>query len=106
WIATQAGLSRFDRKTGLFKTYTTEQGLPNNVIFGIIGDDKKDLWISTDKGICRFSPATNTFRNFTVVDGLQGNEFKEKAFCKSSTGAFYFGGNNGFNVFYPYSIRK
>ena len=40
-----------------------------------------------------------------MVDGLQGNEFKEQAFCKSTSGAFYFGGNNGFNIFYPDKIE-
>ena len=30
---------------------------------------------------------------------------KEQAYCKSRSGAMYFGGNNGFNQFFPYSIR-
>jgi signal transduction histidine kinase/ligand-binding sensor domain-containing protein len=105
WIATVAGLSFLDAKTNLFKTYTTADGLPNNVIFGILEDEKKNLWISTSKGISRYNPVTKEFKNFGIADGLQGNEFKEHAFCRSSTGAMYFGGNNGFNQFFPDSIK-
>lgn len=104
WIATASGLSVMNLKTNIIKNYTVEDGLPNNNIFGILEDDNGNFWISTNKGISRFNPATSTFKNFGVVDGLQGNEFKEQAFCKSSSGAFYFGGNNGFNMFYPNKI--
>jgi len=104
WIATASGLSALDMKTGVIKNYTVEDGLPNNHIYGILEDDNGHLWISTGKGISDFNAKTNTFKNYGVMDGLQGNEFKDQAFCKSSAGAFYFGGNNGFNVFYPGKI--
>ncbi|QEC66464.1 response regulator [Panacibacter ginsenosidivorans] len=106
WIATNAGLSVMDRRTGNFTNYTTEQGLPSNLIFGIIEDNNRCLWISTGNGICRMDINSKTFKSYSVNDGLQGNEFKEKAFCKSSNGSFYFGGNNGFNVFSPNNIAK
>ncbi|MBK5271639.1 MAG: PAS domain S-box protein [Bacteroidia bacterium] len=105
WISTMIGLNSLDRKTSAFTVYTTKDGLPNNTIFGILEDNKKNLWISTDKGISRFNPAAKTFKNFGIADGLQSNEFKGAAFCKSRSGAMYFGGNNGFNQFYPYNIR-
>ena len=37
---------------------------------------------------------------------MQGNEFKEMAYCKDHSGLMYFGGNNGFNVFDPSSIKQ
>lgn len=106
WIATNAGLSVMDRRTGNFTNYMVEQGLPSNLIFGIIEDDRRCLWISTGNGICKMDINNRTFKNYSVNDGLQGNEFKEKAFCKSSNGVFYFGGNNGFNAFSPHNIAK
>ncbi|HEY5406978.1 MAG TPA: two-component regulator propeller domain-containing protein [Ginsengibacter sp.] len=105
WIATASGLSALNPKTNAIKNYTVEDGLPGNDIFGILGDDKNNLWISTNRGISCFNPGNNTFKNYSVVDGLQGNEFKEQAFCKSKTDEFYFGGNNGFNLFNPDSIK-
>lgn len=106
WIGTMAGLSFLDRKTGRFTNYTTADGLPNNVVFGILEDKSGNFWISSNKGISRFDPATKHIKNFNVSDGLQSNEFKQQAYCLSHTGAMYFGGNNGFNEFYPEKIKE
>ena len=105
WIGTRAGLNQFDKKTRRFTVYTMADGLPDNVIFGILEDGKKNLWISTNRGISCFNPFTKVFKNFGVSDGLQSNEFKVQAFCKSRSGMMYFGGTNGFNQFFPDSIR-
>jgi signal transduction histidine kinase/streptogramin lyase len=105
WIATRMGLNQFNKKTGQFKVYTMADGLPGNLILGILEDGKKNLWISTNGGISRFNLLTKVFKNFDISDGLQSNEFKVQAFCKSSSGMMYFGGNNGFNRFFPDSIK-
>ncbi len=104
WLATNSGLSSINRVTNIITNYTIEDGLPSNDVFGILGDGTDNLWISTNKGISKFNWKNRMFKNYSVVDGLQGSEFKEQAFCKSKSGAFYFGGNNGFNVFYPGDI--
>jgi PAS domain S-box-containing protein len=106
WIPTDQGLSFLNIKTKNFTNYTTRDGLPSNLIFGILQDKHHRLWISTGKGISCFDPATKIFKNYGVADGLQGDEFKEDAFCKTNTGALYFGGNNGFNVFFPDSLQQ
>jgi signal transduction histidine kinase/ligand-binding sensor domain-containing protein/CheY-like chemotaxis protein len=105
WIGTMTGLNYFDRKQNRFYNYTTSDGLPNNVIFGIIPDAKGNLWISTNKGVSFFNSREKTFKNFGISDGLQSYEFKEHAYCRSRSGALYFGGVNGFNEFYPDSIK-
>ena len=106
WAGTSGGLNRFDRATGKFKRYTQKDGLPNDVIFGILGDDHGNLWMSTDKGLSQFDPRRELFRNFDENDGLQGNEFNQGAYgIDSRTGEMYFGGGNGFNCFYPDSVR-
>lgn len=106
WLATNGGLSMFNRSSGSFTNFTEQDGLPSNTIFGILEDNNGGLWISSSHGLSRFDIAAKKFKNFTSADGLQGNEFKEKAFCKSSSGLMYFGGNEGFNVFSPLTIRK
>lgn len=105
WIATLSGLNCYDRKTGKFTVYTEENGLSGDMIFGILEDERGSLWISTDRGLSCFDPLTKLFKNFTTADGLQADKFKEQAFCKSSTGVMYFGGNNGFNQFAPQNIK-
>ena len=106
WIATMGGLNYFDVKKNKFTIYTTANGLPNDIIFGLLKDKQGNLWLSTSKGLSCFNPGQKKFRNFGVEDGLQSYEFKMRAFCKSSSGALYFGGINGFNKFYPESIRE
>ncbi|MEO6721025.1 MAG: two-component regulator propeller domain-containing protein [Ferruginibacter sp.] len=105
WITTMAGLSFYDSKKQHFTTYTTADGLPNNVTFGLLEDDKSNLWISTNKGLAKFDPVTRKFKNYGVEDGLQSYEFKMRAFCKAPSGAMYFGGVNGFNEFDPAQIK-
>jgi signal transduction histidine kinase/ligand-binding sensor domain-containing protein/DNA-binding response OmpR family regulator len=105
WINTMVGLNYLDIKQQRFTVYTTADGLPNNVIFGLLEDAKGDLWISTNRGLSRFNPQTKKFKNFGIEDGLQSYEFKMRAFCKANSGAMYFGGINGFNEFYPDKIK-
>ncbi len=105
WIGTMNGLDCLQSSTGRIKHYTTDDGLPNNVIFAIIEDDSDNFWISTNKGLSKFNRTTKTFKNYTPADGLQSYEFKAHAVCKSKEGALYFGGINGFNKFYPQNIE-
>ncbi|HTL08050.1 MAG TPA: two-component regulator propeller domain-containing protein [Chitinophagaceae bacterium] len=104
WISTMSGLNYFNTVTHTFTVYNMANGLPNNLVFGILEDDKQQLWISSNTGICRMDLQTKQIRTFGIADGLQSWEFKDHAFCKSSTGAMYFGGINGFNEFYPDKI--
>jgi ligand-binding sensor domain-containing protein/signal transduction histidine kinase len=105
WVATGGGgLNRYDPITDTFKAYTEEDGLPNNVVYGILGDDLGRLWLSTNYGISRFDPATETFRNYSISDGLGSMEFNMGAFAKAPNGAMYFGSINGLNAFYPDQI--
>jgi len=106
WIGTMNGLNYFDRQNRQFRVYTTAEGLPNNVIYGILPGKKDQLWISTNKGVCLFNTATLKVKSFGTSDGLQSYEFKEHAYCRSSSGALYFGGVNGFNQFFPDSIKE
>jgi signal transduction histidine kinase/ligand-binding sensor domain-containing protein len=106
WINTRAGLNYFDTKKQVFTTYTTADGLPNDVIFGLMKDANGYFWISTSRGLSRLDPRTLKFKNYDVEDGLQSYEFNMRAFCKSASGAMYFGGINGFNEFYPDKIKE
>jgi ligand-binding sensor domain-containing protein/signal transduction histidine kinase len=107
WIGTTGGgLNRYEPETDNFTRFTEKDGLPNNVIYGILEDSIGNLWLSTNFGISRFDPLTKSIRNFTTSDGLQSNEFTQSAFAKDNKGNLYFGGINGFNVFSPNEISK
>ncbi|MFH0733302.1 MAG: two-component regulator propeller domain-containing protein [bacterium] len=106
WIATWGGgLNLFDRKTKKFYIYTTKNGLPNNIVYGILEDDENYLWLSTNIGLSKFNPKTKTFVNFDYTDGLQGNEFNRNAHFKAVDGTLYFGGISGLTFFKPNMIK-
>jgi signal transduction histidine kinase/ligand-binding sensor domain-containing protein/DNA-binding response OmpR family regulator len=100
WVGTSGGgLNKFDNSNKTFKHYKVKDGLPSNMICGILEDKRGDLWMSTYKGISNFDPNKGSFRNFGIVDGLQGLEFNNWAYLKDKDGRMYFGGTNGLNVF-------
>lgn len=105
WLGTGGGLNRFDPATETFTPYHRSDGLPNEVINGILEDDQGRLWLNTNQGISRFDPRTETFRNYDVNDGVQATESNVKAFFESHDGEMFFGGVNGFNSFYPDQVR-
>ncbi|HVE58173.1 MAG TPA: two-component regulator propeller domain-containing protein, partial [Pyrinomonadaceae bacterium] len=106
WLGTKGGgLNRFDTAAETFSVLTENDGLPNNVVYGILSDEEGNLWMSTNNGISRFNLRTRTFRNFDKKDGLQDNEFNSCAFFKSRNGELFFGGINGFNAFHPADVK-
>ena len=101
WVGTREGFYCFNEKEKKIKRYTTANGLPNNVVYGILEDTFGRLWVSTNRGISCFNPETERFRNFTESDGLQSNQFNTSSFCRTSSGQMYFGGINGITTFRP-----
>lgn len=109
WIGTTGGLNRFDRIQSTFQHYTTKEGLPSDIIYGLLCDAKNRLWISGNKGLTRFIPSdasgsSGVFRVYDVGDGLQSNEFRNGSAYKAQNGEMYFGGIRGFNRFHPDSV--
>ncbi|MES2733191.1 MAG: two-component regulator propeller domain-containing protein, partial [Bacteroidota bacterium] len=105
WIGTLDGLNKFDPTTGKFTVYRQKQGLPSSAISAIQEDAHGNLWISSHNGLSKFNPVTNAIDNYTEEDGLQGVGFSHSASLKTRSGEMYFGGDAGFNVFHPDSIR-
>ena len=107
WLATESGLDKFNPKEETFSYYTKEQnGLPDNTIYELLLDTKNNLWFSSNRGIAKINTETDSIKTYTNSDGLQGLEFNNGASFIDKKGEFYFGGSNGFNVFYPDSIKE
>ena len=104
WIGTSNGLNKFNFKTSEFVNYFEKDGLPNDYIYGILSDNQNNLWISTNRGLSKLNLKAMLFRNYSVEDGLQSYEFNSGAYFKDKDGYLYFGGINGYNVFYPDSV--
>jgi signal transduction histidine kinase len=108
WLGTDGGgLNRFDTDIGsVTHHFTTAEGLPNNVIYGILSDHRGRLWMSSNNGLFVFDPAAmKLLDRYDVNDGLQSNEFNRYQFWKDEQGRLYFGGINGWNSFDPDEIQ-
>jgi len=107
WAGTAGGgLNKMDKTTGNCIHYTTTDGLPNNVVYGIQADAHKNLWLSTNNGLCLFYPRTGETRNFSIKDGLPHNEFNTYELAHDTAGKLYFGGINGWVGFDPENFYK
>jgi signal transduction histidine kinase/ligand-binding sensor domain-containing protein/DNA-binding response OmpR family regulator len=107
WIGSlDQGLILYNNKNKSFISYQKQDGLASNSIYGILEDNKGNFWISTNKGLAKFKVASKQIRNYTTEDGLVSNEFNGYHCClKTRNGEFFFGSNDGFNIFYPDQIR-
>ena len=114
WIGTNGnGLEAYDTRTKKHYQFGTKDGLPNQVIYGILPEKNRHFWLSTNQGLCKFSPPLSlsdpTHKpQVTVYDnynGLQSLEFNTGAYFKDDSGHFYFGGINGYNWFHPDQIN-
>ena len=100
WIGTYGGgLNKFDRDTESFTHFGMKNGLPSDIIQGILVDDNDNLWISTNTGITKYNPENNKIRNYDM-------EENEIFFHDTLTGKMYFGNDRGFNVFHPDSVKE
>jgi signal transduction histidine kinase/DNA-binding response OmpR family regulator/ligand-binding sensor domain-containing protein len=113
WIGTKGGgLNRLDKTTGDFFHLTNKDGLPDDVVYGVLPDDAGNIWGSTNKGIFCLTPSEKNkgnswvFRNFTKADGLQDDEFNTGAYAKLPNGEMAFGGVNGLSIFNPQKILE
>ncbi|WP_321371038.1 two-component regulator propeller domain-containing protein [uncultured Draconibacterium sp.] len=105
WIGTNAAINIFDKNTQQFSYFGEKDGLPSNYIYEIVEDKNNDLWLATGNGLCRFSLKENKLQTYTSDDGLQSPEFNLRAAYCADDGELLFGGMNGFNTFYPDSLK-
>lgn len=111
WVGGMHGLNYFDALNNRWKSFTTHEGLPNNVIYQIVGypgdggENNPNLWISTNRGISCYNPLTGRFKNYNLLDGLQSNEFNKGAGIRTANGLLVFGGIDGFNYFHPRELK-
>lgn len=101
YVATIAGLYQFDLQGKLLRRLSTENGLPNNFIYGSLPDTEGNIWLSHNAGLSCYNPKTGSLRHFGPADGLQSREFNTGAFVKLPDGRLLFGGVRGFNIIDP-----
>lgn len=66
WLGTEHGLTRFDKKKGIFKTFTVFDGLPRNEVTAelVHGDS---LWVGTSYGLAVMDVSSSDFTRMTQL---------------------------------------
>jgi ligand-binding sensor domain-containing protein/two-component sensor histidine kinase len=96
WFGTEnEGIIRYNKLNHTVKSYTTQDGLVNNRINGILVNTEGNLVISTQNGLSYFDAMNEKFTNFKVEDGLVTNEFNTSSFLRTANNQLLFGSING-----------
>ena len=77
------------------KSFTTNNGLANNTVKGIVEDNQGMLWIVTDNGLSIFNPKTETFSNYSRKDGLLSSQFYFNGAIRDAKDKIYLGTDEG-----------
>ena len=111
WVGTDGGgLYCLESESRRLQRYTVADGLPSDNVADLLEDEAGNLWLGTTRGLAKLEdavrlPGKARIVNFDAFDGLQGSEFKRGAASRSPRGEMFFGGQRGFNFFFPKDIR-
>jgi ligand-binding sensor domain-containing protein len=109
WVATDpGGISRFDYdapENCAFVSLDTRNGLPSNQATTLVTDHNGNIWAGTTKGLAWVDARTLRLRSWNKNSGML-NEFIDLPLSAGADGALMFGGNIGYERFYPDSLLK
>lgn len=102
WVATQAGLNRYDARADKFFRITTRStepaGLSSDGISCVLVDSAGRLWVGTQKGLNRLDPGAKQFRQYHVEQSAASLPSRPNYFWaafEDSIGRLWFGTLSG-----------
>ena len=105
WVGTyDGGLNKLDPDKALAQHFTEQDGLPDNMVLGLLDDRRGGLWISSGNGLARLDKSSGEIKTYVEEDGLIDGEFSQGACLLLRNGEMAFGGINGFNLFHPRGV--
>ncbi len=91
WIGSKGGgLMKYLPESDSFIHATTKNGLPSNIIYGILEGNDKNLWVITLKGLVSYDPVNAVFNQLSVLNNLNDNSFTSGC-TVGPDGSIYFG---------------
>lgn len=106
WIGTGSGLNRYSKKDSTFLYYSRANGLPSEIIYDIMADNRNRLWFTTGRGVVWMVPVSEGTSSFNQIEELKDKEFNLKAVHRSAGGELFFGSIHGLYSFYPDSLKR
>lgn len=110
WVACAGmGITRFDNRgrwPRQVKTYTTRDGLPDNMVESVVVDNSGTLWIGTGAGLAYYNKAEDTFVPYRLSNNRMSQVCMENAACRLPGGQLAFGTKYGLLTFNPTVISQ
>lgn len=97
YIGTTSGLVCMSIEDGHIHTSYVgrEQGLQNDMIHGILEDERGFLWLATSRGLIKYDIDNCTSHSYWYSSGVSLGEFSDDAYYCSPDGELLFGGVDG-----------
>jgi signal transduction histidine kinase/DNA-binding response OmpR family regulator/ligand-binding sensor domain-containing protein len=70
-------------------------------ITSIQEDLQRNIWMGTLFGLTKYDHSSGKMFNYYKADGTGGNQFNERASCRTADGTLIFGGTHGLTFFNP-----
>ena len=106
WAGTYGGgLNRLDPREDGFRRYNEANGMPDNMVVGVLEDDHGQIWAATSSGLTLVDPESGQIRNYGTRDGLPVNGFSFNTIFRDRSGKLYFGGTDGVVSFFPEALK-
>ncbi len=103
WIVSEGGLDAWDEQQQHFVRYTTRYNL-SPVMKAMVAGRHHTLWIAGRDAVLSLDTRTGKLTPYDEDDGLLSDGF-QKAILQTSDGQLIAGGEKGFNIFHPDSLR-
>jgi diguanylate cyclase (GGDEF)-like protein/PAS domain S-box-containing protein len=87
-------------------SFTNDNSILDNNLYGLQQDSQGDLWVSTHNGIYSIDTRSFHIRKFGVNHGFLGMEFNAGASAQLPNGELVYGAMNGVSFFDPLSLSK
>ncbi len=108
WVGTNRGLFQYSaqgKERGQWKRFTTRDGLPNDVICGIVTTRDGTLWLSTYRGLAQIETDGSITRYYRG-NGLEEWSYLRGACAWTGMGEVVLGSQGGITYFNPGNIAK
>ena len=80
-LATEMGVNIFDIKRNIFKAITVKEGLPNNLVLGMMLDAASNLWVvCSGGGFCKINMHNLAITTYDNNDGIIDNIFSGRIY--------------------------
>ncbi len=113
WLGHSGGLDIWDQKKDTIYSFNKANGLCDNAVNGIIGDNLNNIWVTTSNGFSILTVERDfdgkldiTSKNYSVKDGLMDNYFNGHSISKMRNGDILLGNKNGYTVVNPNKLAE